>query len=219
MHALNALWNDRMAQRHASGAWDALAAGYGERHRAYHDWSHIAGLVAELGRRCGLARRPDLVLAAVFWHDVVYETRTAGGAPRADRDNVRASADLFRRYARMPRQDADDVEELVMATADHVTARASRTELQGDMDLFLDLDLAPLAAPWPQFVENGVAIRKEFSWVPERDFLIGHTAVLKQFRDADRLYRRPETAAAWESHARANLARRIVELERRLAVL
>ena len=212
-------WNEHLAGRHAPGAWAALEAGYGEPHRAYHDRGHIDHLIAALDENRRLARRPDLILAAIYWHDGVYSTQRADGSPRPDAENVRASADAFLQFSRLSAPETADVEELIMATADHVGARASRPELQADMDLFLDLDLSPLALPWEQFAANGEAIRREFAWIPEREFLIGHIGVLGRFGGAKKLFRRDETFAKWEHVARENIARRIPELEGRLAAM
>ena len=203
-------WNEHLAARHAPGAWAALCAGYEEPHRGYHSWRHIELLIAELERHRALAQRFDLVLAAIYWHDVVYTTVNADGGPRADAENVRASAELFRRYSAMPQADTDAVVALIMATADHVGARGGP-----DLDLFLDLDLSPLALPWDEFTRNTGDIRKEFAWIAERDFLLGHAAILERFLSAEHLYRRPETRAAWEAQARDNIARWAPELRRR----
>ena len=203
-------WIEHFAARHAPGAWEALRAGYEEPHRGYHSWRHIDVLIAELERHRALAERFDLILAAIFWHDVVYTTRASDGAPRPDADNVRDSAAMFRRYSAMSEADTAAVAALIMATADHVAARGN-----GDLDLFLDLDLSPLALPWDEFTRNTADIHKEFAWIPEREFLMGHGAILERFLSAKHLYRRPETRAAWEARARENIGRWVPELRRR----
>jgi predicted metal-dependent HD superfamily phosphohydrolase len=92
---------------------------------------------------------------SVFWHDVVYRTQNPDGSPRSDYENVRDSGELFRQYALLNKSDADAVHDLIMATANHMHARAERHYYAGfadDLDLFLDLDLSSLASPWEEFV-------------------------------------------------------------------
>lgn len=200
-----------LAGRHDAGAFATLDAAYRENQRAYHDWAHIVDLLTKLDELAHLAARPDLVAAAIFWHDSVYATRDAEGKLRPDADNVRASAALFERHAKFDATDTDAVHAMIMATAEHLDARAEREcypGFSGDLDFFLDLDLASLAAPWPVFEENLTKIRFEYAWVPEDVFLLGRLQMVQSFTArGDALYRRAETRALWRDAARENLSR------------
>ena len=115
--------------------------------------------------------------------------------------------------------DADAVYDLIMATANHLQARAEKqyyAGFAGDLDLFLDLDLSSLASPWEEFVENFARIRTEFSWAPEVVFCSSQLRILENFAKEDvRLYRRAETSEKWRDAARANLKRCITELQKK----
>ena len=210
-----------LAARHDARAFAALDAAYREPQRGYHDWDHISDLLAKLDGLAQLAARPDLVAAAIFWHDAVYVTRDADGLLRADAENVRASAALFERHSKFDATETEAVHEMIMSTANHLAAHATRDLYPGycrDHDLFLDLDLSSLAAPWPEFEENLQRIRFEYSWVPEPLFCLGRLQMLERFiAQGDSLYRRPETSAKWLAPARANLARAESDLRARLA--
>lgn len=207
--------------KHKTGAWEALDAGYTERHRAYHSWQHVAGLFEKLGEFSDLSTRADIIAMSAFWHDVVYRTQNHDGTPRPDYENVRDSAELFRKYTLLNQPDAAAVYDLIMATANHLQARADTQHyagFAGDLDLFLDLDLSSLASPWEQFVEHFNAIRYEFSWVPELGFYSKQIQILENFaKDDVQLYRRAETREKWRDTARANLMRCITELKKRIA--
>src|SRR6202023_707715 len=209
--------------RHKTGAWEALDAGYTESHRAYHTWDHIAGLLEKLSEFSDLSTRSDIIAVSVFWHDVVYRTQNQDGSPRPDYDNVRDSGELFRQYTLLNKSDADAVYYLIMATANHLQARAEQQYYVGfadDLDLFLDLDLSSLASPWEEFVEDFARIRTEFSWASEVVFCSIQLRILKNFaKDDVRLYRRAETSRNWRDAARANLKRCIFELQKRIAEL
>lgn len=208
---------------HDAGAFATLSAAYGEAHRAYHSWSHICDLLDKLDALKGLAVRPDLIATAIFWHDAVYATRGADGLLRADIENVRASAALFEQHARFDKADGDAVHEMIMATARHLEAQATHEYYPGfskDLDLFLDLDLASLAAPWPEFEANLHKIRFEYVWVPEPIFLLGRLQLLEGFAAyGERLYRRTLPRALWSAPAIDNLKRASVGLRMHIARL
>lgn len=202
---------------HKPGAWEALDAAYGDPKRAYHSWRHISDLLEALDEVPELVTRRDLVTAAIFWHDAVYTTRDEDRQRRADTDNVRDSARLFRHFSLLGSADSGAVYELIMGTADHLEAKARRERYPGfskDLDLFLDLDLSTLAAPWERFANNFQAIRREFSWVPEPVFNAGQGAFLASLlANGDKLYRRSETIRRWRSPALANIVRCLEALE------
>ena len=209
--------------KHKNGAWEALDAGYTERHRAYHTWDHVVGLFERLSEFSDLSARADIIATAVFWHDVVYRPQNHDGSPRSDYENVRDSAELFRQYTLLNKSDADAVHDLIMATASHRQARAEKqyyAGFAGDLDLFLDLDLSPLASPWEDFADNFARIRSEFSGVPEAVFCSRQLQILESFaKDDVRLYRRAETREKWRDAARSNLNHCVTELKKRIAGL
>jgi predicted metal-dependent HD superfamily phosphohydrolase len=198
-----------IAARHDPAAFAVLDAAYREPQRAYHAWGHIVDLLTKLDALSHLATRPDLVAAAIFWHDSVYLTRDPDGRPRPDPENVRASADLFARQSRFDAMELRAIHDMIMATASHMSAAATQEHYPGfgqDLDFFLDLDLSSLAAPWPVFEQNLQDIQFEFAWVPPDAFYQARLKMLEKFiGGGDRLYRRPETRALWLEQARANL--------------
>lgn len=212
-----------MEGRHKTGAWEALDAGYTESHRAYHSWEHVAGLLEKLSEFSYLSTRSDIIAVSVFWHDVAYKTQNQDGSPRPDYENVRDSGELFRQYTLLSKPDADAVYDLIIATANHLQARAEKQYypgFTGDLDLFLDFDLSSLASPWEAFVEDLARIRTEFSWAPEDVFCSSQLRILKNFaKEHVRLYRRAATSKKWRDAASANLKRCITELQKRIAEL
>jgi predicted metal-dependent HD superfamily phosphohydrolase len=114
----------------------------------------------------------------------VHRTQNQNGGPRPDYENVRDSGKLFRQYTLLNKSDADAAYELIMATANHLQARAEKQYYAGfsdDFDLFLDLDLSSFASPWEEFVEDLARIRTEFSWAPEVVFCSSQLRILENF--------------------------------------
>lgn len=211
-----------IADRHDVEAFPVLDAAYREPQRAYHAWTHIVDLFTKLDDYSQFAARPDIVAAAIFWHDSVYLTRESDGRPRSDPENVRASAELFARHSRFDAMEAQAIHDMIMATASHMSAKATREYYPGfgqDLEFFLDLDLSSLAAPWPVFEQNLQDIQFEFSWVPEDAFYQSRLKMLATFiGGGDRLYRLSQTRALWLAQARANLERVDAELRSKLAL-
>lgn len=206
----------QLAPHHDASAFEVLQAGYGAPERGYHDWSHIAELLGNLDEMSALATRPALIAAAIFWHDSVYMTRGADGVARKDEENVGDSAKLFLRHSRFSAEDTAAIHDLIMATAGHASARAAQEYYPGfsrDLDLFLDLDLSPLGAPWDVFADNFNRIRHEFSWVPEDEFYQSRLRMLEVFRNCgDTLFRHAESRARWLEKTQDNLRRVETEL-------
>jgi predicted metal-dependent HD superfamily phosphohydrolase len=201
---------------HVADAYAVLDAAYRQPHRAYHTWEHIEALLEGLRRFERLAIRPDLIAIAIFWHDAVHRARETDGRPRRDIQNVRESVDMFRRYTKLRGSEAQAVEDLVLATADHAHARAATEHypgFSGDLDLLIDLDLSPLAAPWEDFADNTRKIRDESQGVEETKFAADQANMLESLARGDApIFRRAETRALWDAAARANLDRCIPRL-------
>jgi len=180
-----------------------LAARYAEPHRHYHTVAHVEALLRHLDAHRTLARQPAHIEAAIWYHDVVYDTRR--------NDNEICSADIAR-FELMSIGwlgiDVERVAGMVEATRHHRAA-------DGDTDtlLFLDLDLSVLATGPSEYDAYRDAIRAEFSWAPGTDYRAGRAKVLRAFLERDAIYRTPELAARWEAPARSNLQRELAVLD------
>lgn len=217
--SLTAHW-DKIADRHAPDAWLALDSGYGDLARGYHDWSHIADLLTKLDALAHLAARPDLIAAAIFWHDSVFVTRTPDGVVRSDADNVCDSADLFERHARFSATETAAIREMIMATASHLAAHAQQNHYDGfaqDLDLFLDLDLSSLGASWPVFQRNFERIRFEYPWIEAAEFDRQRLGMIEKFAaSSDKIFRLAASRALWSASTHENCQRICQEIAHRL---
>ena len=179
-----------------------LAARYAEPHRQYHTVAHVEALLRHLDAHRTLARQPAHIEAAIWYHDVVYDTRR--------NDNETCSADIARFELMSIGWLGIDVERV----AGMVEATRHHRVVDGDSDtlLFLDLDLSVLGAGASEYDAYRDAIRAEFSWVPGTDYRAGRAQVLRAFLERDAIYRTPELAARWEAPARSNLQRELAAL-------
>lgn len=159
----------------------ALEASYNEPHRHYHAACHIIDLLEKLDKHRAHASRPDLIVHAILWHDVVYNTT------QKDSLNVQASANLFiSNSVALSAQDKAAVLSMILSTDGHTPRDATQ-----DTALFLDLDLSVLAESNTIFTEKTAAIRKEYAQYPDSQFYEGRSAFLKAYLEKKRCFTIP----------------------------
>ncbi len=169
---------------------------YSEPHRAYHNLDHIAHCLRELDDARHLIAHGDVVEAAIWFHDVIYDPRGSDN----ERDSARyAKATLERLGAVEPFR--SEVQRLILLTRhDH-----SPSDLAGQ--LMVDIDLASLGAPAEVFDENGQNIRIESAHADQATYETARAAMLRKFADRPRIYFTDFFAHRYESRARDNLRR------------
>lgn len=196
------LWTALGAQSVNGGLFNQLVRAHGEPHRHYHTLQHLRECLAYAEAAASLARRPEEVALALWFHDAVYD-------PRRD-DNEARSADWARASvlaAGCETAVADRVQALVLATATHEAAGDDP-----DTHLLLDIDLAILGAAPERFDQYEQQVRAEYAHVPDPDFRAGRARLLAGLQARPRLYATPAFHDALEARARSNLARSLAAL-------
>jgi predicted metal-dependent HD superfamily phosphohydrolase len=192
--------------------------------RHYHGLPHLALLWARhlaLGRGSGFhePRVARLVASAIAFHDAVLEPGRAG--------NERASAALWRQAAAggaLETEEVDWVAGTIEATADHLAAAGAILAGSGPATTppplpdrarpcVLDLDLSPLGEPPAAFARNTELLRLERLDLDDNGWRRCVRAFLARLHAAPRLYRTPAVAAAFETQAKANIARALSGLQ------
>lgn len=177
------------ARTTAEAWWREVESHYSEPHRRYHTLEHIRELLALL------PEASDDVLAAVWFHDVIYDRRGANEERSADVASE-ALVDL-----RFPRESIGRVAKMILATRTHDPG-----DLSEEASLFLDADLAILGSPRERYREYAEAIRFEYSWVPDDVFRAARNEVLRSFLARPRIYLTEIMAGRFEAPARENMA-------------
>ena len=187
-----------------SGLLDELRASYATPPRAYHDFDHVREVLGEFDAVAGGPGwdRPREVFLALLYHDAIYEA--------GRKDNEARSAELAQaaiaRWLPEAGIDAAHVADLIRMTARH--GHWAGESLTRDAALFLDCDMAILAAEPVRFDAYDAAIAQEYrgklpAWMfrhYRRRFLRGLLASPRIFQ-SDWFHERRDAAA------RANLAR------------
>ncbi|MFD9736300.1 hypothetical protein [Umezawaea sp. NPDC059074] len=147
-------------------------------------------------------RELAVVTLAALAHDVVYD-----GKPG---DDERRSAEWARDQltaAGVAEGDVARVEELVLATMAH---EAPAEDLLAAV--LLDADLAVLGSDPIGYERYRVAVRLEYSHVPEDVWKVGRTAVLRSLVGRPSLYLTEQARRQWSGKARRNLAAELASL-------
>lgn len=195
---------------------ESLLQAWEQPHRAYHHSGHLSQMLADLDRlythRTQDATPLALVLAAWF-HDAVYE-----GAPGEDerRSEQLAGASLkpLVTVGLLTEQELQMVSLLVRATATHKLPESADLPAgyePADIQLFLDADMAILAADSARYRRYLRGVRSEYSHFDDEAFRTGRTTFLRSILGRERIFLSEQGLQLWEEPARANLRAELSE--------
>jgi predicted metal-dependent HD superfamily phosphohydrolase len=179
----------------------ALRARLAEPHRAYHGQSHIDSMLRGM-QALPAPSHPAAMELAIWYHDAVYDP--------AARDNEARSATLLRAdlSGLVHPQVIGMAAEMIRLTAGHALPPDLPGNWQGDVALFLDLDLAILGAPAPEYDDYERGIAAEYEPVHGRDaYRAGRAAFLRGLLARPRLFLTDRFHEALDLAARDNITR------------
>jgi predicted metal-dependent HD superfamily phosphohydrolase len=175
--------------------------------RHYHDLRHIETLLALASQHARDINDTAAVEAAIWLHDAVYDTRKS--------DNEAQSAELAARLmtGTVGDERLANITAMIRASASHLVPESMSASAAHDCGLFLDMDLAILAGPHEEFAAYERAVRMEYGWVPEGDWIAGRSKVLRKFLARPFIYASPQFRRTHEEAARSNLTRSLAALD------
>jgi predicted metal-dependent HD superfamily phosphohydrolase len=198
----HALWHRLGAQGSSAPSFDLLQKAYTEPGRYYHSAEHIRDCLEQLDRGRHLARQPDEIEAALWFHDAIYRP--------GDSNNEEESASLASQLltsAGARDETVSRVADLVMAT------RHDTLPTDSDAQLLCDIDLSILGREPDRFARYEQQIRREYAWVPEPLYRKKRAEVLAGFLARPAVYQTEFFRERYELAAKSNLTRIIRELQ------
>lgn len=186
----------------AEKAFNRLVAAYSTPGRYYHTLKHVDCVLNTIHILQGYTNNLATVQLAAWFHDVVYDTEA--------QDNEQKSADYaFELLSNLgiPESTITTVTRLILNTKDHKAAVDDC-----DSQVLLDADLAILATNPVQYLEYAHAIRQEYSWVAEADYITGRQKILERFLQRSPIYFTPLMSEFAEPFARGNIQGEIQSL-------
>jgi predicted metal-dependent HD superfamily phosphohydrolase len=198
------LWKSLGATGDAEVSFAELQKGYDAPGRFYHTLRHVRACIEELDGARAICEDPRSIELALWFHDVVYD-------PRAADNEAQSAQRLAGAAVHMGLDDA------VTERAVGMVLQTAHEEAPGDiaMDFAVvrDVDLAILGKPPQLFAAYEAAIRKEYAFLPERDYRTGRSRVLGGFLGRKRIYCSDFFRVLYEEAARANLQESVRRLE------
>jgi predicted metal-dependent HD superfamily phosphohydrolase len=177
---------------------DEMIQAYSAPDRHYHNLKHIEDCLAALDGVAGLSERDREVLtAAIWWHDIVYDPTRS--------DNEEESADLAEHNLAIDLR--HDVGRLIRLTKTHNVQPGDRLGA-----IMISIDLKILGADPSTYAVYTGAIRREYAHVPDAAYRAGRRAVLERFAARPAIYPDAAFFARLEAQARVNIAREIETL-------
>lgn len=186
----------------AREAFQELNNQYSGSDRYYHNLEHVGDVLDVIDELKESARDLGTVQLSAWYHDVIYDTR-------AKDNEVQSAAYAERRLSALglPSTTAKRVGDLIRATETHFAP-------DGDVDcqILLDADLSSLGADEDTFARHSQALRKEFDWVPDREYQLSRARFLSGILERKRIYLIDQVFEKYEEQARVNLTQAIDDL-------
>jgi len=176
-------------------AFNNLVAAYSNPKRYYHTLKHIHHVLNTIETLQAYTKNLIAVQFAAWFHDIVYNTQA--------QDNEEKSAEYAHELLTnlgIPPNNIAGVTRLILNTKHH---QAEINDV--DSQVLLDADLAILSAKPVQYWEYAHAIRQEYAWVSDADYITGRSQVLERFLQCDRIYSTPLMFKLAEQSARSNI--------------
>ncbi len=172
----------------------SLVEAYSEKHRYYHNNSHIEAVLKHLESTYTLADQPTEIEAALWFHDAIYKPFSSTN----ELDSANWAA-IFLTKNGCVQTLVDRVHSLIMATL-HTNSTNSRDE-----KLVVDIDLSILGCNSSVYEEFEKNVRKEYKWIPGFIYRKKRKEILNTFLNKERIYFHDHFHERLEEQARRNI--------------
>lgn len=194
---------------------ERLLQAWEQPHRAYHHSGHLSQILADLDRLYS-GRTPLVSTLAEWFHDAVYES-VPGEDERRSEQLATVSLESLVAAGLLSGDELQMVCLLVRATATHELPESADLPAgyePADIEVFLDADMAILAAKPARYRRYLRGVRSEYSRFDDEAFRTGRTSFLRSILERERIFLSHQARQLWEETARTNLRAELTEWER-----
>lgn len=194
---------------------ERLLQAWEQPHRAYHHSGHLSQMLADLDRLYS-GRTPLVSTLAAWFHDAVYES-VPGEDERRSEQLATVSLEPLVAAGLLSGDELQMVCLLVRATATHELHELTNLPTgyePADIEVFLDADMAILAAKPARYRRYLRGVRSEYSRFDDEAFRTGRTSFLRSILERERVFLSHQARQLWEEPARTNLRAELTEWER-----
>lgn len=191
--------DESLKEQDIKATFEHLCQCYAQESRHYHSIQHIISMLEMARQQQSKIKNGWSVYFAIWFHDAVQGIGINGEAE---------SAALCGQYLAL----INAPQELISSTCNMILAtREHPFDANGDLALFLDLDLAILGAKWPKYLEYSNNTRLEYP-VPQWLYRRGRKKFLKSQLAKPKLFNTDLFARKFEHQARCNLQQELLIL-------
>jgi predicted metal-dependent HD superfamily phosphohydrolase len=173
--------------------WDEVERNYSRPDRHYHNLSHLHSLLSELKIYKNKFAHWDVIVFAIVYHDLVYNTLKNNNEERSAETAIKRLTKIS-----FPEKLTIFCGQLILATKKHESA-------DFETNLFTDADLSILGADPETYEVYSKQIRREYSIYPELIYHQGRKKVLTHFLNMDKIFKTHEFSVRYELNARINI--------------
>ncbi|MFT4022818.1 MAG: hypothetical protein QM664_03415 [Flavihumibacter sp.] len=181
--------------------WNEIDAAHSHTARHYHNIRHLEHLLDELLPVKACIADWDMMVFAVSYHDIVYNTLKPDNEEKSSRLAAMRLGNLP-----VPWQRVNACRALIMATKSHKTTPAA------DACFFTDADLSILGAAPETYRLYSHQIRREYKFYPDLAYKPGRQKVLEHFLFMERIFKTDHFHSLYEEQARINLREELAAL-------
>lgn len=183
--------------------YNDLRIHYSQKHRKYHNVTHIDSVLFELTSARHVAESYSSIELALWFHDAIYNSFS--------KTNEKDSADLAASFI-SENSGTEELQKtvysLIMATEHNFVPEVN------DQKLIVDIDLSILGSSESSYAKFETAIREEYKYVPWFIFRKKRIELLQYFLSRKSIYSTEYYIDLLEKHARKNIESAIVTLKR-----
>ncbi|WP_353932636.1 hypothetical protein WJM97_08635 [Okeanomitos corallinicola TIOX110] len=170
-----------------------LILAYSQPHRYYHTLQHIHSVLTTIDMLKMYVEDLSTVKLAVWFHDLVYDTH----AKNNEEKSAEYAGEMLKKLA-LNYNKIEKIQQLILATKNHQADDI-------DSQVLLDADLGIFAADKIQYQEYVQAIRQEYAWVADVEYIKGRRMILTKFLQRPSIYFTPLMLESSEELARLNI--------------
>jgi predicted metal-dependent HD superfamily phosphohydrolase len=201
--AIRAAFNSCLPDAGAAAAMIiAVEAAYADPARHYHNLKHLDRLVSELETVRAEISDWELLMLAVAYHDVIYDT----ARPDNEEASAGRAADDLNVWLELAR--LQHLQHIILTTKHHEASSDS------DTNLFCDADLAILGGHSADYDAYAAQIRQEYDRYDDASYNSGRAAVLRKLLEQPALFKTKLFQDRYELKARRNISYELQTLNR-----
>ena len=181
--------------------YSELLSCYRQKHRFYHNESHIDAVLKYYEESKQLANNCTAVEVALWFHDAIYKPYSSS--------NELKSANWALNFLKEQKNDdtfSENVHSLIMATLHNTNPKGN------DEQLIVDIDLSILGSQKEVYAQFEKNIREEYKFVPNILYKKKRKEILSGFLKRERIYMHDFFHEKLEDLARVNIVNTIEKL-------